>query len=272
MSDIEKLMKIVRSFDPSNGFDQPWEDKVVDELYIHRYSEIGSYAKEILDTFGKNDANWHIGGTQPTDKLDTMDWSGKSFMQLFCREILEDKLEAMKKNNDNCDFVHSAECWIEGCGPVEGLYSDRLKKEAPKCKEDLEKMGCNLEGYEYLNCRLLLSYYHWIHSPCNGTIKRIVPFPKEYNFFFGENNLWLVEIETQTNPVYMLIVGELNIQDFEFKVKEGQVVEPMDKIGHFGWGSQILVFFKLPKGVELDVEKNTKHYFIGDKFVKQALT
>mmetsp|Transcript_25042 Transcript_25042/g.26122 ORF Transcript_25042/g.26122 Transcript_25042/m.26122 type:complete len:272 (+) Transcript_25042:22-837(+) len=271
MSDIEKLKKIIRSYDPSSGFNQPWEDKLVDELYLSRYSDIGPLAKEILETIGKNDSQWHQGGTGPTTRTDLMDWSGKTFMELFTREILPEKLQVLKKENEGQDLVQAAECWIEACGPVENLYSDRLKKEAPECKADMEAMGCKLDGYSYLNCRLLLSYYHWIHSPCNGTLKRIVPFPKEYNFF-GENSLWLLEFETKTDPVYMLLVGELNIQDFIFHCKEGQKMETMDKVGHFGWGSQIMVFFKVPEGSEISCETSIEHYFIGDSFIKKGLT
>jgi phosphatidylserine decarboxylase len=102
-------------------------------------------------------------------------------------------------------------------------------------------------------------------------LKRIVPFPKEYNFF-GDNSLWLVEYETKTNPVYLLIVGELNIQDFTFICKEGQTMEPMDPIGHFGWGSQIMVFFKVPEGFELALERNVEHYFVGDKLIRKGLS
>jgi phosphatidylserine decarboxylase len=271
MSDVSKLQKLVRSFDPSTGFHQPWEDKIVDELYIHRYSDIGPLALEILEAFGKHDSHWHVGGTGPTTRKELMDWSGKSFMDLFTRTILPEKLEEMKKSNNGEDFVHSAECWVEGFGPVEEMYSDRLKKEAPECKADMENMGCKLEGYSYVNCRLLLSYYHWIHCPVNGVLKRIVPFPKEYNFF-GDNSLWLVEYETKTNPVYLLIVGELNIQDFTFHCKEGQKMEPMDAIGHFGWGSQIMVFFKVPEGFELALERNVEHYFVGDKLIRKGLS
>jgi len=271
MSDISKLKKIIKQFDPSIGFNQPWEDKLVDELYLSRYQDIGPLAMEIIETIGKHDSLWHKGGTGPTDRKDLMDWSGKSFMDIFTREILPEKLKEMQQENKDNDFVHAAECWIEGCGPIEQLYSDRLKKEALDCKADMESMGCNLDGYSYLNCRLLLSYYHWIHSPCNGILKRIVPCPKEYNFF-GENNLWLLEFETKTNPVYMLLVGELNIQDFIFHCKEGQEMKAMDKIGHFGWGSQIMVFFKVPKGMEICCEKNIEHYFVGDKFIKEGIS
>lgn len=266
MSDISKLKKILKQFDPSQGFNQPWEDKIVDELYLSRYTDIGPLAKEILDAIGKHDALWHVGGTGPTTRTDLMDWSGKNFMELFTRRIIPEKLKEMQEKNEGQDFVHSAECWIEGFGPIEEIYSDRLKKEAPDCKKDMENMGCKLDGYSYLNCRLLLSFYHWIHSPCNGTIKRIVPVPQEHNFF-GDNNLWLVEFETKTNPVYLLIVGELNIQDFEFYCKEGQVVAPMDVIGHFGWGSQIMLFFKVPDGSDILCKTNIEHYFVGDKFI-----
>lgn len=226
---------------------------------------------EIIETIGKHDSLWHIGGTQPTDKKEYMDWSGKSFMEIFTRQILPEKLEELQKINNGQDLVQAAECWIEAFGPVEHLYSDRLKKEALDCKADMESMGCKLDGYSYLNCRLLLSYYHWIHSPCNGVLKRILPCPKEYNFF-GENNLWLLEFETKTDPVYMLLVGELNVQDFHFHCKEGQEMKSIDKIGHFGWGSQIFVFFKVPEGSELNVEKNVEHYFVGDPFVKKGLS
>jgi phosphatidylserine decarboxylase len=273
MSDLDNLRKALDAYDPNSGFNQPWEDKAVDELYIHRHTDIGSkFAKEILDTFGKNDAKWHPGGSQPTNRVELMDWSGKSFMEMFTRKILPNKFEELKRINSGRDLALAAECWLESLGPLENFECDRFKKEAPECLEDLKKLGCKLDGYNFINCRLLLSYYHWIHSPCNGTLRSIIPLPKELNFFFGENNVWLLEIDSKNvGMVYLLIIGELNVQDFDFHVKEGDELQTLDVIGSFGWGSQIMVFFKVPEDEELCVRQFTEHYFIGDRMTRKKL-
>jgi len=271
MSDVTKLKQIIKQFDPQLGFNQPWEDKLVDELYLYRYQDLGPLAMDIIQTIGKHDSLWHPGGTGPTEKTELMNWSGKSFMDIFCREIFPEKLRELKENCRNKKFASAAECWIEGCGPIDNLYSDRLKKSVEDCKKDMENMGCNLEGYSYINCRLLLSYYHCIHSPCSGVVKKILPCPQESNFF-GDNNLWLIEIETDTDPVYMLIVGELNVQDFDFNIKEGQDINILDPIGHFGWGSQILYFLKVPSGSQLALTENVAHYFVGDDILCTELS
>jgi len=269
---ITKLTQILKQFDPKNGFDQPWEDKIVDELYLYRHQDLGTLGMEIIQAIGKHDGLWYPGGTAPTDRVELMDWSGKSFMEIFTRNILPEKLRGLKEECmvNNKKFAQAAECWVEGFGPVENLYSDRLKKSVEDCKKDMENMGCNLEGYSYINCRLLLSYYHMIHSPVNGVVKRILPCPQESNFF-GDNALWLVEIETDTDPVYMLIVGELNVQDFDFSIKEGQDISILDKIGHFGWGSQMLYFLKVPSGQKLALTENVAHYFVGDDILSTVL-
>lgn len=272
MSEISKLKQILKQFDPKLGFNQPWEDKLVDELYLYRYKDIGPLAIDILQTIGKHDSLWHPGGTGPTEKTEMMNWSGNTFMNIFTREIFPDKLKELQENciRSNKKFAHAAECWIEGFGPIEKLYSDRLKKSIEDCKKDMENMGCILEGYSYLNCRLLLSYYHFIHSPCSGVVKRIIACPQESNFF-GDNNLWLIEIDTDTYPVYILIVGELNIQDFDFCIKEGQDINILDKIGHFGWGSQILYFLKVSSEKQLKLTVNVAHYFVGDDILSTEL-
>lgn len=270
MSDLSNLKKAILSFDPNSGFNQPWEDKVVDELYIHRHTHIGEFAKEILDSFGKNDAKWHVGGTQPTDRVELMDWSGKSFMELFTRKILPDKFEELKRNCSGQDLAFCCECWLESLGPLENFECDRFKKDAPECLDDLRKLGMNIDGYSFLNCRLLLSYYHWIHMPCSGKLLKIVPLPKELNFFLGENNVWMLEILNKNiGIVYMLVIGELNVQDFDFLVKEGDDLEVLDVVGSFGWGSQFMVFFKVPEGEEMCVTKYYQHYFVGDRVTKK---
>jgi phosphatidylserine decarboxylase len=129
----------------------------------------------------------------------------------------------------------------------------------------MKKIGLNLENYSFVNHKLLLTFYHRIHSPVSGTVERIIPYPKEEKIF-GENALWILDINTgDKGHVYFMLVGESEIQDFNFLIKEGQHVEKFEELGNFNWGSQTVLFYDNTKfGFDINVKPNT-HFFVGDK-------
>ena len=62
----------------------------------------------------------------------------------------------------------------------------------------------------------------------------------------------------------MMLVGELSIQDFDFKVKKGDSIEMFEEVGNFNWASQVILLFdenKFDSGMKID---SNKKYFIGD--------
>ena len=48
-----------------------------------------------------------------------------------------------------------------------------------------------------------------------GQITNLIPIEKD-DRFFGDNSLWMVELKTNKSPLYFLLVGESEIQDFNF--------------------------------------------------------
>ena len=115
--------------------------------------------------------------------------------------------------------------------------------------------------------KLLVSYYHRIHSPVNGIIKKLTPIEGKEDFF-GKNSLWIVEIETEKSSVYFLLVGESDIQDFDFLVEKGDKVDIFDEIGFFNWGSQTVILYN-PKDFEDILIKEKTTYFVGDGIFKK---
>jgi hypothetical protein len=80
--------------------------------------------------------------------------------------------------------------------------------------------------------------------------------------FFGENSLWILEIKTEKSPVYLLLVGESTIQDFDFLVEKGDKLNIFDMIGYFNWGSQTLIFYDPKDYGDIQI-KEKSNYFVG---------
>jgi len=187
-------------------------------------------------------------------------------MDYFTRNLSENKVNEILSNVNNFQMAIPNECYIESIGDLTNTNKIlSLKKPADDIVGSLKKFGFNLDGYSYINQKLLLTFYHRIHSPVKGKIEKIIPVPKEEGIF-GENALWIVDINTTDfGHVYFMLVGESEIQDFTFLVKENQEIEVFDEIGNFNWGSQTVIFFdaaKFNKNIEI---KEGSHFFVGEK-------
>jgi phosphatidylserine decarboxylase len=229
-------------------------------LFKYRNKNIGDKLWKIINKF-KNNKDWGKYST-PDDWFEDKDY--KTFMQYFKRKLSKEKFDEIKSQKNQMSLP--AECNIESIGKISNTSSIiRLKKSAENVIEDLKNIGLkNVDGLSFINMKLLKVYYHRIHSPIAGKIKDIIEVSPDDNFF-GDNNLWIVEISTKDfGDVYMILVGELSIQDFTFKIKKGDNIEMFEEVGNFNWASQVILLFDESK-FDMNMKiKSGKKYFIGE--------
>jgi hypothetical protein len=229
-------------------------------LYKFRNKEIGGKLDKIIDRF-KNDEQW---GKYSTSDDWFEDKEYKTFMQYFKRKLSKEKFAEIKSRKSQ--MTTPCECAVESIGDFKDTSSIlRLKKETDSVVEDLKEMGIkNIEDLSFINMKLLKVYYHRIHSPLDCQVKNIIEVSPENNFF-GNNNLWIVELQTREHgKVFLVLVGELSIKDFTFKIKVGDKLNMYDEIGNFNWASQVLLIYDNTKFGKIRIKKGGK-YFIGDQ-------
>ena len=241
------------------------ERKILNAIKYYRYKDIGSdLLNKLRDHFLKNDKitypeyiyheNWYENGY-------------KSFMDFFTRKLTNKKYNELSDNAQKCKMIIPNESWIEGLGNFKDTKKIvRLKKDSPEVLSELKKVGINIPTYNYIDMKLLVTYYRRIHMPVTGIIKDMIPI-EGVDDFFGNNSLWILEIETKKSPVYLLLVGESTIQDFDFLVEKKDKLNIFDTIGYFNWGSQTLIFYNPNDYNDLQIEEKTK-VFVGDCIFK----
>jgi phosphatidylserine decarboxylase len=224
--------------------------------------------QNLIECFTEKDAktNKRLGIKTNPSQPEWFNGNYECFMDFFSRSLTEEKMNSIMDGIKKSQVIVPNECNIESIGSVGDTSSIiRLKKTAKDVASDLKELGVP-ENYTFVNMKLLVSYYHNIHAPVSGKIVRMIPVPRELNFF-GKNALWILEFETKKDPVFLLLVGESAIQDFNFTVKEGQKVKMADKLGNFMWGSQtVLLFNKDSYPSEIQINKKN-NYFLGQTIV-----
>jgi len=245
------------------------ERYILSKLKYVKYKEIGTEnIQNLIECFKSKDAKnnkfWRMKTSEVHQEWFINDY--ENFMDFFNRSIVPDKFKEIKKQAKKSQIIIPNECNIESIGQVKDTSSIiRLKKSTTQVAQDLKNLGVD-ENYWFVNMKLLVSYYHNIHSPISGKLKRAIPVDKKLGLF-GKNTLWFLEFETEKKPVYMLLVGESAIQDFNFLVKKGDTIEIADKLGYFVWGSQtILLFDKESYESDIKISKRN-HYFLGQPII-----
>lgn len=265
-----KINKVINSWYKGMSYEQQceWELEILNILKPYRYECIGdSELSKLVKAFVKDDNDdKEITGIEiPSSYYDRKVFN--NFIEYFTRKLSLNKFEELKNKTKNCDFVTPCHGYIEAIDDVENSKRIvRLKKPYKDVIKDLEEMNIDIKGYKYIDIKLLLTHYHRIHSPVKGKIFDLIPIKKGENFF-GENSLWIVDFLTKNGHVYMLIVGESLIQDFNFLVKKGNDIEIFQEIGHFNWGSQIVLFYDAKKFNQVILQEN-KTYFVGEILTK----
>lgn len=237
------------------------KETIMSLLYKYRNKEIGDKLWKIIDKF-KDNKDWGYYNT-PDSWFEEKEY--KTFMQYFKRRISDKKWQEIKSQNNN-KMSMPCEANVESIGDFSDTSSIlRLKKSTDAVKQDLFNIGIKeIDNLSFLNFKLLKVYYHRVHSPVSGKIVDIMEVSPDDNFF-GENNLWILEIETlDLEKVYIVLVGELAIQDFTFRVEKGDSIDMFEEIGNFNWASQVIIIYDKQKFPDLEIKSGNK-YFVGDK-------
>jgi len=235
--------------------------ELMKKLYPYRSEELPSGTVDtIIEYLERCCAEGPSGYTTPKNYFDSMKY--KTFMDYFTRRLSKETFNQIKKNKNLLSFP--AECIVESFGDIHNTDEIiRLKVNYTDTVKDLKKAGIsNVEDLKFVNMKLLKCFYHRIHSPITGKITLLKSFDTK-DEFFGDNTLWLVKINSDRKAVYLLLIGELSIQDFNFAIKEGDEVKMFQEIGNFIWGSQVILFFDPNEFPKIDIAK-TK-YFVGDR-------
>jgi phosphatidylserine decarboxylase len=249
---LHKLKEIVAKQDPSMS------EELMKALFPLRNKKIGQTLQDIIHRFEKS-AKYKT----PSDWF-TPDVFA-TFMQYFQRKLTDEKSKEIESRTNQFTMTMPAEANIEAIGDFTDTSSIlRLKKPTNDVVKDLMTAGIsNVQTMEFISLKLLKCYYHRVHCPVDGTIHKIT-FIGRKEPLFGDNSLWVVTFNSPQGTVYMLVVGELSIQDFKFKFNEGDKVNKFDELGNFNWGSQLVLIYEKDsfKGDILLEEK--QKYFVGD--------
>jgi hypothetical protein len=263
----DKIKKII---DDSGG-----EKKASDERNILKiikpikYKPLDkSFLNKLIGYLTKGDKNWNPNYLYTPSFFED---SWKSFMDFFTRKLTDKKSKEIQKNLSK--FVFPCECFLEATGTMKDTKKIlRLKKNHKNSVvSDLKKIGIEIDHYSYIDMKLFLTFYHRIHSPISGTITDILAIEGN-DELFGKNSIWIIKFETSKSPIYMMLIGESAIQDFNFLIEKGTKIGVFDPIGYFNWseystrpGSQTVILYD-PKDFNIKA-KEDKNYFVGDSLI-----
>jgi phosphatidylserine decarboxylase len=237
----------------------------LDELYPVRNKKIGAKLQQIIAHHEAYAGPYGARGQYDTPKSWFRPSKYDTFMQYFGRKLTPEKSSEIAEAAKGFSMVMPCEANIESIGSFGDTSSIlRLKKPTDVVDRDLEKAGVgNVKQLDFISMKLLLCFYHHIHCPVDGVIQKITYFGREEELF-GENSLWLVEFDTPAHgTVYMLLVGESSIQDFDFTLMEGDAAKKFKEFGKFTWGSQVVVIYDPTKFTAPLIKAGEKH-FVGD--------
>jgi hypothetical protein len=197
---------------------------------------------------------------------DMEDYEGdhRTYIDWFTRRLHIAALAKIKRAAKGVAIAISNECVIESVGALDDTSSIiRLKQPAERAKQDFADLGVPSD-HLFINMKLLTSHYHHIHSPVAGIVRRRTPIHAQFPMF-GRASVNFLEIDADVGRVFLLIIGEAVVQDFDYAVEEGDRVEMCQPLGNFTWGSQVVM---LAPGRLEDVRVGKRDYaFVGDQIL-----
>jgi len=156
----------------------------------------------------------------------------------------------------------------EVCSPVQG----KVRKKVPSGEMTLKRAVIEvgeflglLDSHDLVQFSLHKYDYHHVHSPVDGVVKDISSL-EQGELFPDSDSMAIITISTDFGDVKVLCLGEWTVQTFITQVEIGQPLRKLDKLGHFYFGSQVIL--ALPRGLTLLIDRTkTPRVFVGDPLV-----
>lgn len=188
---------------------------------------------------------------------------GHTFQDWFTRKLKTGELEKLRAARKPCFISSPCEADLINCGPSSDPI--KIKKDMHVIpREQFVRLNLDPEC-QVINFRLRKPHYHWIHSPCEGTVKIIFAFGPGNNDLFGGNSITCISIG---NDVTLLMIGERSVQSFQIVDDiDGKKAETGDFIGNFNYGSQVLMLNYNHEHTEL-MRSLEQRIFILDPLIK----
>ena len=178
-----------------------------------------------------------------------------SFDDWFLRDLTPTTLRECKNNAMFSDV----------CSPAQGKVRKKVfsgEMTLKKSVVEVDNLLGLLGGDDLIQISLLKVDYHHVHSPVDGYILDIISY-EENELFPDSEALWIVKILTDFGVVKVVCIGEWTVQTFISEVEVGQEISKLDKLGHFYFGSQVLL--SLPSGLDVLLDRGTgSRVFLGD--------
>tara|TARA_B100000674_G_C37891714_1_gene939319 strand:+ start:867 stop:1631 length:765 start_codon:yes stop_codon:yes gene_type:complete len=151
------------------------------------------------------------------------------------------------------------------CSPVQGTVRKKVPAGEMTLKKSViaaETLLDIMQGDDLLQISLQKTDYHRVHSPVDGKFTRAVSVEKD-ELFPGSEAMVIIEIESTVGPVKVMCIGEWTVQSFITTAEVGTDLMKMDELGHFYFGSQVIVV--IPTGVAVIANREGKQrVFPGD--------
>mmetsp|Transcript_22577 Transcript_22577/g.52586 ORF Transcript_22577/g.52586 Transcript_22577/m.52586 type:complete len:348 (-) Transcript_22577:40-1083(-) len=138
--------------------------------------------------------------------------------------------------------------------PVQGLASAEaldglvtLKVSAIVVADLLKLLGSEEVGAKAQQFALRKTDYHHVHSPVDGDIESINVYSKD-ELFPGSEAMTVIGLISGFGHVKVMCIGEWSVQSFVLKVSVGDRVVKLDELGHFDFGSRVILI--VPKTID----------------------
>lgn len=157
-----------------------------------------------------------------------------TFNDWFLRSLAPDTLQRCQENASRADV----------CAPVQAVCTEQpltgrmTLKVSVIAVRDLLRL---VRGDALVQFALRKTDYHRVHSPVDGRVERIDAYAKD-RLFPGSEALTIFRIEAERiGTVQLLAIGEWSVQSFAPTVSVGARVRKVDELGHFQFGSQVIL-------------------------------
>lgn len=178
-----------------------------------------------------------------------------NFDDWFLRDLTDETLNKCIQNAKKTNF----------CSPVQGTVRKKVPSGELTLKQSVVEVSHLLDLLEckdFIQISLRKNDYHHVHSPVDGIIKDVHVYNSD-ELFDGSESMTIFDILTSFGVVKVLCIGEWTVQTFISDVQKGDILNKMDKLGHFYFGSQVIVAIDCESEFILDRDEEPR-VFPGD--------